>query len=313
MSIIATALMGDWQAIRPDSCTGSSLFHHPELLHNYTTQLQTQATPQGGSLTDRFHCERLNLSIGLQEHLSGLDIYVFPTVNEGVDSGCTLVDSCPVCSQRNMYRTYSAEPTCLYLRLDPTRQCLQPIPAASVQARPHPQPSSYSCSMRKSSFTFCVTVPPAPPPNKYASVEEYVTDVHIQSVLVIEGRVSKLAMEQCEEHPHSSCHWNPKSDITDKYCEDCPPICRKESNYLEFSQFAIGAALLLISVPVARVPITSLISDIVAKDGQVGMGRVAQEICELMSTAVSPPVAGSGDGTGTGTQCCGQERGTTLV
>ena len=277
MSIVATALMGDWQAIRPDSCTESSLFHHPELLHNYTTQLQMQATPQGGSLADHFHCERLNLSISLQEHLSGLDIYVLPTVREGVVSGCTLVDSCPACAQQDMYRTYSAEPTCLHLRLDPARQCLQPIPAASAQTRPHPKPhpqhSSYSCSMRKSLFTFCVNVPPAPPPDKYESVEEYVSDVHIQSVQVIEGRVSTLAMKQCEAHPHTSCHWNPKSDVTDKYCENCPPICRKESNYLEFSQFAIGAALLLISVPVARVPITSLISDIVAKDGQVGTGR----------------------------------------
>ena len=271
MSIMANGLMGDWQAIKPDSCTERSLFHHPELLHTYTSKLATPAHSE--SVVGGVPCERLNLSTTvLQGHLAGIHIYAFPaTTEEDLNSGCDLVASCPPCTKQGLQRTYTTSPACLYLTVDPARQCLQPATPAHGETKPHQPTLSYSCSMYKSPFKFCMSIPTEPPPKPYATVEEYVEDVHVQSVLVIEGSVAALAERSCEEMPHYSCHWNPHSAVTGRHCQDCPPICRKKTNYLEFPQFAIGAVLLLISVPVARIPITSLISDLVPRDGQVNM------------------------------------------
>ena len=101
------------------------------------------------------------------------------------------------------------------------------------------------------------------------SLEEYVARVHVQTSQVIEGRLAVLAEETCENQPHRSCHWNPRSEVTGKYCADCPPICRDRSNYLKFSQFTIGAFLLLICGQLVLVPMIGIISDMADENSQV--------------------------------------------
>ena len=283
MSISGTLLMGDWQAIRHDPCTEASLFHHPELLHTYTAQLEGAPPPpllDGSGIPSKepsIQCERLNLSLSMQQHLrtKDMDVYVYPNIVDDViiPYGCEEVESCPQCSdQQGEYRTYSASPTCLHLHINPLRQCLEPAPSLPWQPRPHPLSRSYSCNMPRSLFLYCLTVRPHPTSSNESSVgsmEEYVADVHIQSIQIVEGRVDLLAVQSCENHHGGHCHWNPDSSVIHRRCEDCPPICRDHTNYLEFSQFAIAAAILMVAIPIARVPITSLISDIVSGENQV--------------------------------------------
>ena len=290
MSIVATLLMGDWQAIRHDPCTDASLFHHPDLLHTYTEQLDaTPHEPAGSTMSaipgdGSIQCERLNLSISLLQQLktSDINVFVYPNKVTGdiMTYGCERVGSCPQCSlerEDGVFSDYSATPTCLHLHINPQQHCLETVPLLPWQPKPHPLSSWYSCTMPHSLFTYCLSVLTLPGVNQtseeIASIqceeEEYIADVHVQSVQIVESHVDSLAAQSCHSLSDHSCHWNPNSSITHRHCEDCPPICRDHTNYLEFSQFTIAAAILLVSVPVARVPITSIISDIVSIEQQV--------------------------------------------
>ena len=102
ISIIANGLMGDWQAVKFDTCTERSIFHHPELLHTYTSKL---ATPPHSKSEGGFQCERINISTTLlQGYLAGIDIYAFPGITEeGLISGCDLVASCPPCTRQDLH------------------------------------------------------------------------------------------------------------------------------------------------------------------------------------------------------------------
>ena len=57
------------------------------------------------------------------------------------------------------------------------------------------------------------------------------------------------------------CHWNPDSLITKHFCSECQPICRSLSHSLNFVQFCIGAAILMVSIPLAWVPVASIVSE----------------------------------------------------
>ena len=63
--------------------------------------------------------------------------------------------------------------------------------------------------------------------------------VSVQSLQVVEGEVYQMAVNRCEsagEH----CHWIPNSQVTQKHCSDCQPICRGSQHTLNFIQFTIG-------------------------------------------------------------------------
>lgn len=295
MTIVATLLMGDWQAIRHDPCTDVSLFHHPELLHTYTTQMDTQPHNISTSIIDDddddghimssktygIQCESINISTNLQHHLKSIamDMYVYPNiVTDDVMSynGCELVGSCPHCSMEEI--DYLATPTCLHLHIDTQRQCLETSPLLPWQQESHSLLKMYTCNSLKSHFTYCLYTYPLTDSQQYEQYttthviqteEVYIADIHRQSVQIVEGHIYHLASESCIHHHHHNCHWNPHSSVTHRHCEDCPPICREKSNYLEFAQFTIAAAILLVSIPVARIPITSILSDIVSQEQQV--------------------------------------------
>lgn len=299
MSIVATLLMGDWQAARHDPCTEASLFHHPDLLHTYTLEMNGASSsggpgagsggPGSGSgrpgawsggarVSARIECEQLNLSLSLQHHLkkTAVDVYVYPSpvARDGVQYGCEVVDMCQPC----YVDTETA--TCLHLHINSHQHCLERASISPWHPNPSPPLTAYSCTEPHSLFTYCLSshqIPSASSPAAESDTafiqdeEEYIATVHLQSVEIIEERVEKLASQHCEEHSsnHHKCRWNPNSEVSHRHCEDCPSICRDRTNYLEFSQFTIAAAILLVSVPVARVPITSIISDIVSTGQQV--------------------------------------------
>ena len=299
MTITATLLMGDWQAIRHDPCNEASLFHHPDLLHTYTSQMDS-SPGAGGNLsqpdqltTAAIQCEGLNLSLAVQQHLSStsLNIFVYPNIVTGdvMSYGCELVDSCPYCSVdwNEAMKTYTATPTCLHLHINSQENCLERTPMLPWQQESHPLSTSYLCTTPKSLFTYCLQSTSSISDNVAAVQTEeemaMVADIHSQSLHIVESHVNYLAEQACQHHSGGGCHWNPSSSISHKNCEDCPPICRHRTNYLEFSQFTIAAAILLVSVPVARVPITSIISDLVNSDQQV-CGGLSTRLCSLTHT-----------------------------
>ena len=83
------------------------------------------------------------------------------------------------------------------------------------------------------------------------------------------------AMSLCENSvvEGSYCHWTPNSLVTRQHCNDCKPICRSTSKSLNFAQFCFGAALLMLSIPVAWVPVASMASERTNSDLQVNFNN----------------------------------------
>ena len=94
---------------------------------------------------------------------------------------------------------------------------------------------------------------------------------HSQALQVLEGDVYVIAMNKCESAsiPNHQCYWIPNSIVTKRRCNDCPPICRSKTRSLNFVQFLMGAAFLLLSAAIPRVALFSLLSDRVSLDTQV--------------------------------------------
>jgi len=93
---------------------------------------------------------------------------------------------------------------------------------------------------------------------------------HPLSANQINTEVINLAVNKCESLYNSlGCHWTPTSYITGKDCPDCRLLCRSVDKTLNFIQFCLGAALLLVSVPSVRVSLVNVITDYVNNEIQV--------------------------------------------
>ena len=93
---------------------------------------------------------------------------------------------------------------------------------------------------------------------------------HPLSANQINMEVINLAVNKCESLYNSlGCHWTPTSYITGKDCPDCRLLCRSVDKTLNFIQFCLGAALLLVSVPSVRVSLVNVITDYVNNEIQV--------------------------------------------
>ena len=79
--------------------------------------------------------------------------------------------------------------------------------------------------------------------------------------------IMMLCMQSISRNEH--CHWMPNSLITQQYCSDCEPICRSPSRSLNFIQFCLGAAILMLSIPIAWVPVASMASERTSSELQV--------------------------------------------
>lgn len=82
---------------------------------------------------------------------------------------------------------------------------------------------------------------------------------------------SQYFMNKCTQSKFRGdhCHWIPNSQLTEHYCSDCQPICRSPSGSLNFVQFCLGAALLMLSIPIAWVPVASMASERTKSEMQV--------------------------------------------
>ena len=194
------------------------------------------------------------------KYLANTDIYVIPASKEAdMTTGCHLVLSCPLFGQQDSEYFSS---TYLHIRLSIDRHCLYSPNAQLNHSKIHKTTFIYSCKFQ---LNICVHVSLVSPSiaTQYATLQEYVTHVHVQTVLVLESRLAVLAEDLCEGQFHNSCHWNPHSTVTGRYCEDCPPICRDKKKYLHFFQFVIGVTLLFVTYEMIRTPIVSMVSDLV--------------------------------------------------
>lgn len=95
--------------------------------------------------------------------------------------------------------------------------------------------------------------------------------VKIQNLHLLNNDIYYKMMTLCEQAivEGQHCHWIPKSIVTNRFCHDCQPICRSPKHSLNFVQFCIGAAILMLSIPVAWIPIASLVSERVNGELQV--------------------------------------------
>lgn len=86
------------------------------------------------------------------------------------------------------------------------------------------------------------------------------------------GNKYKDLQSQCTDSVFygDHCHWAPNSLITKHFCSECQPICRSLSHSLNFVQFCFGAAILMISIPIAWVPVASIVSEKTTTEMQVG-------------------------------------------
>lgn len=122
---------------------------------------------------------------------------------------------------------------------------------------------TYMCQVLDQDQSFCLHIE--------TSQNEQVSIASAQNNFLIQQKSYKYEMKQCTQANvgNDRCYWIPDSFITKHYCRDCPPICRGISKSLDFAQFCIGAALLMLSIPVAWVPVASMASERTTKETQV--------------------------------------------
>ena len=89
---------------------------------------------------------------------------------------------------------------------------------------------------------------------------------------VLNVSIYNVAMNVCESLRESKhhCHWIPRSIVTGTICADCPSICRGTNHILNFIQFTVGAFIFRITIPISRIAIMIVISDVISKNYQVG-------------------------------------------
>lgn len=99
------------------------------------------------------------------------------------------------------------------------------------------------------------------PEDVYASEQQQAEEFHWDpDVLTAKG----ICLES-----EDNCYWNQFSQVTKEDCYSCPQICRSVRKSLNFVQFAIGAAIFVIAIPISRVVLMILISDNLSQEQQV--------------------------------------------
>ncbi len=260
--MVACAMLADWQAIPYDECTQYSLFHHPEIAHNLT---QGPVTLEKGVHTCKKmeHVEQTTAipdPLEMYVYISMASIHPLPTVPQ-VPTRCHQVQECRTC---NGYPQNST--LCLHFTANSSKLCLVKDELSFADS-PSKNSMAYQCGVGNYLVLFCMDSS-----NELPSTTEHIKalqemigsrlfTVHSQSLFVVERYTYQRARENCEGHREHSCHWIPDSLVTKKHCYDCQPICRSTERTLTFAQFCVGAAILMLSIPIGRESLTAVISD----------------------------------------------------
>lgn len=281
MTMISFILMADWQSIPYDPCTDLSPHHHPDLISVYKEVQLSGELYRNTGMTKRqaANCVEMNQT-GFDPIISiivKLEVFQMPVRLTGIT--CTNVATC------SGYCDDNAD-LCLHYTFD-DKLCIQGRTfaggySADTQAhnRSDKTVSHYICRQGLSGPSTCITTYKESHDanklmdelaEKLANEKESFDTVHSQTLQMLQVDVYAIAVNRCESatvHGHQ-CYWIPNSIIAHHHCNDCPPICRSLQRSLTFPQFCIGAALLMVSIPIAWVPVAALISDRVHREAQV--------------------------------------------
>lgn len=234
MSILGCALMGDWQAISFDKCTYFSPYHNPALHMNQTVHADKQLKIQ-------------KLSDNVRDHS------IF-TSSFGERISCSVISEQTSCERKyNECRLIQYSPG---IKFD-----IYNYPCETISN--DKRVKTYACQWNRNQ-TFCLHVNET---NDQATTQSFAANAHI----LLSQHKYKDIIKRCTQADVNGthCHWIPNSPITKHYCTDCPPICRGVSRSLNFAQFCIGAAVLMLSIPVAWVPVAAMASERTTKEMQV--------------------------------------------
>ena len=263
MTIVSCILMADWQSIPYDPCTELSPFHHPDIVSRYR-DLETTNT-----FTNTMSPNKRDIKCG-KPYQNELDSTIYASIQVNLHQKavnargltCTAVDACS-----REYCTDTFDQQCLHFTLD-TNWCIQESNlVTTANYSTDYGAGQFLCELQL--YSLCITMHQETFGNE--SIDEGLYSVHSQALQMLEVDLYEIAVNKCESanvHGHQ-CYWIPNSIVTKRHCNDCPPICRSRLHSLTFAQFCIGAALLMVSIPIAWVPIAALISDRVHKEAQV--------------------------------------------
>lgn len=280
MTILSCVLMTDWQSIPYDPCTELSPFHHPDIVSNYSAVELPKRLAKVEPIKRVANCVKMH-----QNNFDHVHVYVNVVHQMPVNAGgltCIKVGSCGQYCDDKFGQ-------CLYYILDPYL-CIQVENTGGSTGSPtdhdlHSHKTLYEASnfLCKGGFSgqsfnsMCVTIYQETEHLYEDLVSEPVTKslhtVHSQALQMLKLDVYTVAVNKCETTNVQGhhCYWIPNSIITNRHCSDCPPICRSLQRSLTFAQFCIGAALLMVSIPIAWVPVAALISDRVHREAQVSL------------------------------------------
>jgi len=158
-------------------------------------------------------------------------------------------------------------PSVLYCRPDNSKYMVCTVEQVLLDHQSVRTYSNYNCTLMSEDL-------------HYQCIETSVWDVEVvgdgkfagvQTLKLLNNTLYYKMMVQCEATVVNGqrCHWIPNSVITHRYCHDCQPICRSPQHSLNFIQFSFGAAILMLSIPIAWIPIASLVSQRIKGDMQV--------------------------------------------
>lgn len=248
--------MSDWQSIPYDPCTELSPFHNPGIVLKYD---MAQSSITELKIGDTKNC--------LKMHQTRPTIYLSVKLNDSRKARttnalqCRKINTCSKHCDDTIHR-------CLFYSFD-SNLCIQESINDTTFSASSGEPSEHFICKQTSSFrSVCITVQESNP-----DLENEVSgdNVHSQALQMLQTDLYAIAVNKCENADIAGhqCYWTPNSIITKRHCSDCPLICRSLKRSLTFGQFCTGAALLMVSIPVAWVPVAGLISNRVHREAQV--------------------------------------------
>ena len=255
--------MTDWQAIGSDPCTAYSLFHHPQLANYYRLQV-----------IDSNNSSNL-LAQSQDNHYTWCSKDLKSShVTSRSFATCVPVSSCASRSDHSkaefqvIFYVYSNKPK--------DDVCFSQI--QTYQSRDkvtehiaRTDTDTVLCTSGTASVSSCFVLDNMRRNTSSTSSlvdESLVAKVHVQSLEVVEWAVYQMAVNRCEA-ASSYCHWIPNSQVTNKHCSDCQPICRDTRRTLNIVQFAIGLTFMFSTLTLLYTGAFLLLSDCVSTKYQV--------------------------------------------
>ena len=277
-TILGLLVLTDWQAIPQDPCTQFSIFHHPELMYNYSDVSQSMDhLPEDdhcwslGQEYQTFNLSGLPISFGVLQVVVDIDVKQLP--RELIECQHYLTkESCRDCniaseSLITLVFTMDSEKACY----EPSWQPSNPLYGDSVISVVCQVQNSSSCISLYLQFeSETVDEVETFDPSLIRQTSSSIVEVaYAQTLQILDNSQYNVARNVCESHKENNCHWIPDSLLVNEHCIDCQPICRSVYRTLNFIQFVIGGLWFMFTVPIAEVSLPIVISDSVSQEFQV--------------------------------------------